>query len=145
MSGAPTCPYCKSANVVRASVVYEQGTSTSVSRSFGVGAATGGAGFGASRSRGVSVSLAAQKNAPPKPSQVPATVGGLVTMAVWWLGYTFVHVHGTWWAAPVVGFVLGVVVAVYITGKMRPAENASRAAWANLWYCNQCGDQFRPN
>jgi ribosomal protein L7/L12 len=143
MSSGPACPSCGSTDVVKASVAYEQGVHRSASTTAGLGVGTGGTvGLGGGRTRGTSVSLAAQRNAPPQPSTLPATVGMAVWLGVIVLGYSFSHIPGTWWAAPLVGLVLGLVAALRTGAVTERDDREKRVVYADTWYCNRCGHQF---
>lgn len=137
------CPNCRSTDVVKASVAYEMGTSSSSFGSVGVGTANGEIGLDVGRSGGRLTSDFAQRLKPP--STFPAELGcGFFTAAAVFFALAIlfdIPAHNL--TAAILTLGPGVFAGAWIYRLLKPDQSAAReeriAKYQRLWVCLRCG------
>jgi len=140
------CPKCQSDNTQRASVIYEQGTSSINTKSSSIGVASGtrggfAIGTASTRTQGTQQSLLAKKLAPPGHSvSEVAAIAGLILA-----GFALYAANVSGFLAKFVSLIcfagagIGLVYAVYWERTVRPLQVSG---WSRTWYCNRCGERY---
>jgi hypothetical protein len=125
------CPNCNSDNIQAFRVAYENGASVSVGKSTGVGVGFSGGGIGvgvgSATNTTASMSLIAQKMAPPRLQGMPGWFKLLMIVSVVLLPLAFV----LW-------FTLG----KKIQKENKALHDKQMAAWERSWLCFKCGNAF---
>ena len=122
------CPSCKTSDVARAQVVWEQNTHIGSAKSAGVGIGTGGVGIGGAKTNSKTNSLAAAGLAPPKAKRGNWEAQGVVLVLI-----SIV-------VLPL--FVIGGPLGIWIFLKGRQHRRDHKVAlesWTRTWYCLRCG------
>lgn len=138
------CPHCQSDQVQPFRVVFEGGTSTSVHHTTGVGIGLGsdggiGVGLGGAKTTSASMSLLAEKTAPPSKKIVPIAslvipVAGMIA-----IGYG----QGVLWKLAGTA-TLGAWLWYAIQTKLWNWREHPKLmeVWAKSWFCHRCGQGF---
>lgn len=132
------CPKCGSENTQKLSLVVEAGTFTSSSFSFGVGGAGKSMGVLGASTSGSSTSKIAKKFAAPE--KAPAIRGFIAIMIFAAVAAVFIGK-----VAIIVGFWIGVVLAILALAynlSMFPGEFAE---WDAKYICLRCAEVFTPS
>ena len=137
------CDKCGSEHTQRLEVLYEQGLSNtqSKSRGIGVGVAGGGIGIGAMgmKSDSSSISVFAQKAAPPNKASYKIQIIMLV------LSYFILAGNPMFQIWFFIGLGLLITGAVLTIGAFRYNSRIYpelMRKWRDTWVCNQCGHKF---
>ncbi len=137
------CNKCKSDDVKRFEVMYEQGTSNVnlASDTLGIGVTgsrRGGIGFAKTQTSGKSQTLIAEKTKPPKRSYA---LSGTIIFLI--LVIPLLAKDGSgWWT-----LLACVLIGAYPLNKAYLSEEKkfkeSHDIWIRSWYCNKCGSVFQ--
>jgi hypothetical protein len=137
------CNKCKSSNVQKYQVIYEQGTSNinlgsnTVGGGVGFGGGLrGGVGLGRTGTSGQSQTIIAEKTKPPKDLRFVPVVPMLVIGFLFYAGdkppfyyfYTYC----------ILAFILFIIIFIRAT----EVYESNYKEWLNKWYCNKCGNSF---
>jgi hypothetical protein len=138
------CPKCKSDNIQRYEVIYEQGTSNINinSNTAGAGLGFGGglrAGLGAAKTKslGTTQSLIAEKTRPPKGDHY---FSGIIMITII-VPPLLVPTGYGWWTL-IACFAIGIVPVIKIYELEEKKMQKELDEWNNTWYCNKCGNSF---
>lgn len=134
------CPKCGSEHITTFRNIYEGGTASINTTSFGggVNAGTNGVGgiFGTASTSGTSQSLAAQRYAPPKWLNLKAMTVANIVMGI--LAFTAGREMRPFGFFLLFCTILG---QIYASNYMKK-WSAKYAKWENSWHCNKCGNNF---
>lgn len=136
------CPSCKSTDVMKASMAWQAGTSHSTSGNSGVGVGVMGGhlavGVGGGKSKGKSMTVLAQRFAPPQKANKGGIYFALFIGAIF-IGAWVSKVIWPWLVWPVV---LGgwLYLCIKMQGKIDTAHNIAMGVWGSKWFCQRCGE-----
>ncbi len=136
------CSKCKSSNVQRYQVIYEQGTSNinlgsnTVGGGVGFGGGLrGGLGLGRTGTSGKSQTLIAEKTKPPKDTRFTPSIIILSIALVLYVADNMKIIFIIW-------AIIGAFLCFYSIKKGTEIYNSNYTEWLNKWYCNKCGNSF---
>jgi len=144
------CNKCKSSNVQRFQVIYDQGTSNinldsnTVGGGVGFGGGLrGGVGLGRTGTSGKSQTLIAEKTKPPGNDMYTAS-GGLLVFVIFIAIIFYITLKDV--DTYRISVWLSLIVGVYFISKVLNRDQAEYERqyqdWLNKWYCNKCGNSF---
>jgi hypothetical protein len=144
LSGGIFCPNCNAPDVQKVSVIWQAGTSTSVSRTSGSSVTMAGGRLiptlGTATTQGVQQTHLAARFTPPQPEgwAVVGIIGGLlfIILSIWMIN-TNSHIIGLLICGIGV-FIFGCKAQVYNTRKYP----AALETWQKSWFCSRCGKVF---
>jgi hypothetical protein len=138
------CNKCKSSNVQKYQVIYEQGTSNinlgsnTVGGGVGFGGGLrGGVGLGRTGTSGQSQTIIAEKTKPPKDLRfvpvVPMLVIGLLV---------YVSDNSSSSYIFFIYCILAFILFTFFFLRATEVYESNCKEWLNKWYCNKCGNSF---
>ena len=141
------CSKCKSDNIQRYQVIYEQGTSTIKigSKTLGVGIGGGGLGVGTAgtKSKGTTQTLIAEKTEPPNNSAYESSAFILICFVGIGIAlYKFLQNVDPYHIAVWICAIIGVIILVKSLNKDQEKHQKQYDEWLKKWYCNKCGNSF---
>jgi hypothetical protein len=121
------CPNCQSENIQSFQMVYEGGTSSNISQTSGLGVGMSGGrlgvGVGGATTRSTSMTLIAQKVAPPMKKNVP--------LWLWLVAVFFIPL-----------LLLPIFLQTKYSRWNKQVWPQLYVAWENSWLCHKCGHSF---
>lgn len=138
------CPFCKSDNIQRLSVIYEGGLSDFESETKGtaVGLLRGGISLGAGRgkTKGVSQTVASRRAAPPDKLTYAKPL--FVIFVMLFIVSLFIKVEVMKYAASIIWIIASAGWIYYAYKHNSKTWPTLQATWEKSYLCNRCNEMF---